>query len=125
MPGVPIMPEAQLQQLASDSRNPARAQQLIEDRVPEQMMALLAQHVGGLAAAPQGAAMAPTQRESLLQTLRIVRNLCALGDAVVRQLARAKAVELLSSSASACALLASQPGAPRDAHTHWNADTKH
>ncbi len=111
MPGLAAMSKSQLQQLTTDSSSPAVAQQLIDKHVPERMTALLSQHVGSMTAGGQGAAaLTPEQQNSLLQTLRIVRNLCAVGEAAVKQLSRAGAAEVLI--ASACALLMSPPGAP-------------
>lgn len=101
--------ETQLEQLVADSKDPQMAQQMVSRQVPDQLMRLLAHHVTEIAAAGAGAALPIALRNSMLHTLRIVRNLCAAGDAAVKQLLRADAASWLTSSASA--LLNLQPGA--------------
>lgn len=100
--------EAQLEQLSADSKDPHLAQEMVSQQVPDQLMRLLAHHVTEMVAAGAAAALPPALRNGMLLTLRVVRNLCAVGDAAVKQLLRADAASWLTSSASA--ILNLQPG---------------
>lgn len=108
MPAVRAMDISHLEQLSIGSRDPKKAQILVEKQLPEQLMRLLSQHVAVIAAASAAEPLAPAFRSSLLLVLRIARNLCAAGDDALKQLLRADAAAWLTSSA--CALLKLQAG---------------